>query len=995
MPRNTQWSTSFLKSVFYFLALCLISIRCFGLDPGRSLQQRVLRTWTSENGLPQNSIRAVLQTHDGFLWIGTRGGLARFDGVTFMTWKVGQSDCIPSDSITGLAEDTDGGLWISSNGGLTRYSRGQFHTFGVADGLPALSIWRITSDPKGGVWGVTRQSQLFHFDGRRVQLFPTQILNLPEEVNALIEDRQGTLWVATFQGLLAFTPQSGFKQFTSANGLAGTRTYALALGCGGSLWIAGDGGLTRRDKERFYPVPVPGLATATILAFDSNCTDDAVWTGSTGQGLFRVSAQGIQRMRARDGLVSDELWMLYFSREGSLWLGADDGLNQLSDGSVTSYGTGKGKLQPTTCMQRSQNIDSELWFGCGRSAFHVTGDRLVPVMLGASVQRRQEAIPLWVRSYRRGSQGIVLVDKYGEAVLRDGASVQHLPRIPWGQVGTLLIAYDGTIWVAGSEIGVRAYPPHGLPRTFTTANGLDDNNVSSLAEDASGSIWVGTLSGLDVIRHGSPHRVFGTVHVTSIETSPDGSAWAGSDSGLIYVPPDLGRVRLFTQRDNLPTSEIEGLASDNQGNLWLSTQQGVVRVRKSDLLSSDASNLPVIFGTADGFHNAQQRPNSAFCSRGGDLWFVTLDEIASIDPRKMPSSPLTPTLVDEVVLDDADMAVPAGGPLVIPPGRHHLQIRYTLPELQIPRRIHFRYLLQGWEKQWTRADTLRYAAYTGIPAGNYTFLVESSDSYGRWSSTPDVLQIRITPYFYQTLWFFCLVALCVGACTWQLHRMRVARVSSQMNARMQERARIARELHDTLLQGVLGVSMQMYAASRSAGNTDSLPSLLDDASQRLRQIAEQSRRAVEGLRSAPSSPGPLESALVKNIQTMHLPAGVQPQVHSAGQPRVLAPTVQKEVEQIVGEAITNAVRHSGADLIRVDVIYQRLHLFVTISDSGCGMKANFSQERHEGHWGILGMRERARAIGGKLNVVPHAPSGTVVEFSIAGKAAYVRSFRER
>lgn len=993
--------------VFYFFLLCLSSMSCFGLDSGHSLQQHLLRTWTSENGLPQDSIRAISETHDGFLWIGTRGGLARFDGATFTTWKVGQADSIPSDSITGLAEDADGDLWISSDGGLTRYSHGHFHTFGSADGLPATSIWRITSDPRGGVWCVTWQSQLFHFDGRHVQFFPTQTLNVPEEVNALIEDGRGTLWIATFQGLLAFTPQSGFKQFTKANGLAGTRTYALAVGCTGALWVAGDGGLTQRDKDRFSVVRVPGLPTATILALDSNCTDHAVWTGSTGQGLFRVGAQGVRRMRVQEGLLSDELWMLYFSREGSLWLGADDGLNQLSDGSVTSYSTGNRKSQSTTCMQRSRSVDGELWFGCGRSVFRVSGDRLVPVMLGAAAQgasssrniepatKSQEAIPLWVRSYRRGSQGIVLMDKEGRAVLRDGALEQHLPCIPWHSVGTMLISRDGTIWVAGSEIGVRAYPPHGLARAFTSANGLSNNNVSSLAEDGSGSIWVGTLSGLDVIRHGIPNRVFGSVHVTSIETSFDGSAWAGSESGLIYVPPNLSPVRLFTQRDALPTSVIEGLAADNEGTFWLTTQQGVVRVRKSDLLASDRHNLPVVFGTADGFHNAQPRPNSAFSSKHGDLWFVTLDEIATINPRRLQSSPLTPNLVDEITLDDADVMVPTGGSLVIPPGRHRLEIRYTLPELQIPSRIHFRYLLQGWDKEWTRAGTLRFATYTGLPAGNYRFLVESSDSYGRWSPTRNALPIRIIPYFYQTFWFISLFTFAIAVCIWQFHRMHVARVSSQINARMQERARIARELHDTLLQGVLGVSMQMYAASQQAERTTSPSLLLDNASQRLREIAEQSRRAVEGLRSSLSPPGPLESALVKNIQAMNLPPGFQPEVHSAGQPRVLAPAVQKEVEQIVGEAVTNAVRHSGADLIRVNVIYQTLHFFISITDSGCGMREGSAAQSRDGHWGMLGMRERAKAIGGTLSVSPHAPSGTIVELSIAGKAAYLHSLGKR
>ncbi len=994
VPAATPWA------IYLCVVFCLLSMRCFGLDPSRNLQQHLLRTWTSENGLPQNSIRAMTETHDGFLWIGTRGGLARFDGLNFTTWKVGQVNSIPSDSITGLAEDPDGSLWISSDAGLTRYRNGHFHTFGVAEGLPATSVWRITSDPKGGVWGVTWKSQMFHFDGQEVQLFPTQLLELPEEVNALRQDQQGTLWIATFHGLLTWNRQTGFKQFTKADGLAGTRTYALAIGCSGTLWVAGEGGLTRYDSGRFSVVQVPGLSTATILAVDSNCTDSTIWTGSTGQGLFQVNAQGIKRLRARDGLISDELWMLYFSHGGSLWLGANDGLNQLSDGTVTSFSTGNGRLKSTICMQRSQSLDGELWFGCGKNAFHVSGDQLFPVKLGVPLQeasysritsetKTREVIPLWVRSYRRGTQGLVLVDKQGRAVMRDGALEQRLPSIPWPSVGTMLIGRDGTVWVAGSEIGVRAYTSRGLSREFTSANGLDDNNVSSLAEDTSGSIWVGTLSGLDIIRHGMVSRIFGSVHVTSIESFADGSVWAGSESGLIYVPPSLKPARLFAQRDGLPTSVIEGLAADNEGNLWLTTQQGVVRARQSDLLTSNTRVLPVAFGTADGFKNALSRPNSAFLSKHGDLWFVTHNEIATINPRRVQSGPLIRNSVSEILLDDADVTIPPSGPLVVSPGRRRLEIRYTLPDLQIPSRIQFRYRLQGWEMEWTRAGTTRYATYTGIPPGNYRFLVESSDGYDRWNSLPSVLPIRIAPSFYQTFWFYSLLAFFIASCFWQVHRMRVAHVSSQMNARMQERARIARELHDTLLQGVLGVSMQMYAASQELGDTTHLSSLLINASQRLRDIAEQSRRAVYGLRSSLRAPGPLESALVKNIQAMNLPPGLQSQVHCAGQARMLKPTVQKEVEQIVGEAITNAIRHSGADLIRVNIIYQTLHFFVSITDSGCGIQEDLSEQLCDGHWGIIGMRERARAVGGKLAIIPQLPSGTVVELSLAGKAAYL------
>ena len=975
---------------FLFLSFCLFSLlaaQCFGLDPGRTLPQYLLRTWTSDNGLPQNSIRAMHETRDGFLWIGTRGGLARFDGATFVVYRAGEANSIPGDSITGLAEDRDGSLWISTDCGLTRYSHGRFLTYDVRNGLPADSVWRITPDPLGGVWAVTWHSQLFHFDGAKVELYPSSLLQLPQKVNALLEDRQGTLWIATFDGLLAFDKQTGFRRFTASSGVAGPRTFALALACTGTLWVAGDGGLTRFEKGRFSVVHVPGLPTATVLAIDSNCMDSAVWTGSTGDGLFRVSTQGVEHLGVRQGLLSNEIWLLYFSREGSLWAGAVNGLNQISDGSVTSYKTSDGLPGSTACMQRSQGANGDLWFGCDRSFFHVSGGDLLPAKLMAPLGTLR-AIPLWVRSYRQDLQGLVLVDDKGNAALCDARQKHPLPRIPWASIGTLLLARDGTIWVAGSNIGVRAYPPSGSPRAFNTSNGLDDNNVGALAEDASGTLWVGTLTGLSTIRRGVVSRVFLSAPITSIEASPDGSVWAGSESGLIYVPPFRAPIRLLTQHEGLPINTIAGIASDHQGNIWLSTQQGVVRMRKKEMLAIGSREPLTIYGTADGFHNAQARVNAAFCSNRGDPWFVTLDEIASIVPQKVHPELLAPAIVSSVELDDTALAIPSGSSLIVPPGRHRIAIRFTLPNFDIPSRLQFRYRLDGWDKQWNKAGVLRSAVYTGVPAGRYTLVVDHSDGYGHWNSPLSSLPVRVVPYFYETPWFLTLIAGLIAACIWHLHRTHVSRLSAELNARMHERARIARELHDTLLQGVLGVSMQMYAASQPSNANASVLSIVAHSSQRLREIAEQSRRAVEGLRLPQSGPGPLETAITAAISDMCLPVNVQAEVNSAGQHRDLAPAVQSEVEQIVKEAAINAVRHAEATLVRIDIVYQLSRFFVSISDNGCGIQPEIKERGREGHWGILGMRERAESIGGQLKILSHIPSGTVIELSLRGRDAY-------
>jgi ligand-binding sensor domain-containing protein/signal transduction histidine kinase len=992
-------------AVLSFAIAWLCTLSAYGLNPAKDLRQYVLRTWTSEQGLPQDSIGAVLQTRDGFLWIGTRGGLARFDGAAFVVYKAGAPNSIPSESVTGLAEDRDGGLWISSAGGLTCYRHGRFRTYTSRDGLPSSSIWRIGADPAGGVWAATRRGELFHFDGKTVGSYASPSAGRIQDTNALLVDPQGVLWIATFRGLFALDGKRGFQRFGQEDGLAGDRVYALALDGKGRLWAAGDGGLSRHEEGRFLSVAVPGLANATLLAFDPEDNSGTVWTGSTSQGLYRLNSRGVQRLGAAQGLTSDELGLLYYSRDGSLWLGAIDGLNQLSDGAVTSYSAGEDLPRSTFEMQRSEGADHELWFGRGSNLFHVHDGTLIPLSSGSAARSSKQpyaydaahgwrAISIWVRTMHGSGRGLVLTDRLGHSVLSDGTVARPLPHIPWASVGTMLVDQNGTIWVGGSEIGVRAYAaPNSVSRpvrSFTTANGLDDNNVQAMADDSAGNIWVGTISGLNRIHNGVVTRVYCCAGITSINPSSDGSLWVSSESGLIYVPRSLAPVRLFTRSDNLPTDLIEGVAEDNAGHLWLGTDQGIVETNKADLLSplDHPPRTSVVFGMGDGFRSAQVRINSVFRSRHGDIWSVTLQELAMIDPHGIQTRPLAPIIIDRVAVDDRDIARGAAS-LTVPAGRHRISVRYTLPEFRTPGRIHFRYRLEGWDKDWIEAGTLRDATYTGIPPGDYTFRVANSDGYGSWTSAGSTLSVRVTPYFYQSGWFLSLAALLTAACIWQLHRLRLAQVSGRINARMQERTRIARELHDTLLQGIIGVSMQMYAASQQAPASAPLSGMLSHASQRLREIAEQGRRAVDGLRSPVVPPDSLETRLTHALREMNLPAGVEPGIRSAGTHLNLRPLVQLELEQIAKEAVANAVQHSGANHIRLDILYQAAHFFVSVSDDGRGMDRQAQRPGVPGHWGIAGMRERAQSIGARLSILPNLPCGTIVEIALPGPIAYV------
>ena len=822
----------------------------------------------------------------------------------------------------------------------------------------------------------------------------------------MVEDSRNTLWVGTFHGLFALGPELRFQQFTREQGLAGDQVYALALNNRGELWTAGDNGLSRFSAHGFTSVQIPGLSTATLLAFDpSGSENDTIWTGSTGQGLFRVNPGGVQRLRATQGLISDEVYLLYCSRDGSLWLGALNGLNQLSDSAVTSYSTGEGLPTSTLGMQRAQGPNEELWFGHGRFMAQIRDGALVrPGSVSGAVpdapgnsKRSQDnlrglnAISIWVRSNDPNSRGLVLTGSPGESFLSDGTVKRSLPPISWSSVGSMLIAHDGTIWTAGANIGVIAYPVHGPPHAYTIEEGLDNNNVLSLAEDAQGDIWVGTLSGLNRIHAGIILHVVSCANAISLSPSLDGSLWVSSESGLIYVPRALKLIRVFTQRDGLPTSLTRGVADDAQGHLWLGTEQGIVRVDKADLLAREhqPQMAPVVFGVRDGLRNAQVRANSVFRSRQGGIWFLTLGELGTIDPRKIQGTPIATILMDFVKVDDQDASRSSTRSVIIPAGRHRLTIGYALPEFRIPGRILFRYRLEGWDRDWIEAGSTREATYTGIPPGHYIFRVAHSDGYGSWNSGESTMLIRVAPYFYQTGWFLSNLTVLILSFTWQLHRFRVAQVSSRLDARMQERTRIARELHDTLLQGMIGVSMQMYAASQENVDSGPISAMLSRASQRLREIAEQSRRAVDELRSP--SHDSLEANLSRILESLDLPVGIRPRVHSVGSRMRLRPLVQIEIEGITREAVANAIQHSGGSYIRLDVVYQRAHFFVSISDNGRGMESQ-TLERH-GHWGITGMNERARSIGGRLRILANAPQGTVIEITVPGAFAYLQPTR--
>ena len=955
------------------------------LDPNKSVTQYALRSWTADQGLPQGWISALLQTHDGFLWIGTKGGLARFDGIHFNVFKSYEADSIPNDTITSLAEDTAGNLWIGSPGGLTRYRDGHFTTYTQRDGLPETSVWRLCADHAGGIWIVTSYSRLVRFDGSRFKSFDSTIGGLFGEVNSILEDRSGVLWMATFHGLLRFEHGALTRRHSRADGLLGDMVYALCLDRKGVLWLAGATGVYFLDNQRIVHRNVAGLSQATFLSVDR---DGNLWTGATGAGLFRVNGRGVSRLKAAQGLVSDEIYTILEDRDGGVWIGTVSGLNQLQDSIFTSFGAPEGLRANTQRLVAVEESDHAIWMG---------GDHISIRLSQGAVSKLNESrqpviFPYAVHSNSLSRQG--LIARFGAkdfSILRPtGRSA--IGRLGFGGIGNLFYDRDGVLWAGTGENGLIRFEPNGKLKAYTTRDGLTDNNVRVINQDLRGNLWVGTISGLSRIHNGAASRVATCEVVTSIWVDDDGSVWAGSESGLLHYRD--GSIRTFTQKDGLPTNVIQGVAGDNFGQLWLGTLQGVVRVAKQSLLEIERGGReplsPIVFGKSDGLRDSEIRQDSVFRSQDGRIWFLTMKEIATVDPKLIPPSPSLAAYIENPTLDDKPL--PPDLPFIVPPGRHRIEIQYTAPNLSSPGRTNFRYMLEGWDREWVNAGIKRSVSYTGIPVGPYRFRVTVSNGWNSANLSEATLPIVVRPYFYETGWFFAICLAAVAGMAIAVHNLRVAQMAAHLNDRLQERleerSRIARELHDTLLQGVIGMLMQLYAIETQLTENSSVKTALARVVGRAHNLVDDGRIALEDLRSQVTHNGALEEALLTSIEEFDIPENIQVHVTTAGISRPLNYVVQGDVYRIAREALTNAVKHSHATAIAIEVGYSDAALKLRIWDNGQGFLTDPDVIGRSGHWGIRGMRERAEHIGGQLRIWSRPAGGAEVELRIPARLAY-------
>ena len=983
-----------------FVRLCLVPLFAVlvlspevrALDPNKAITQYHQDVWTERDGLPQGSVLALAQTNDGYLWVGTRGGLARFDGVRFSVFRTENTPGLESDDIRAIHEDRSGVLWIGTfNGGVTRYVNGQFSRYSHRDGLPGNGVLDIHEDRQGNLWFATWDGLVRFRDGGFLSFSETNGL-AGKSAFSLAEDLQGNIWIGSSTGLNCFT-NGRLVSIPLPEGLRNETVRKVLIDRSGALWIGTIGaGMARYLDGKFtLKSRGDGLADPTIHDFFQD-SDDNLWV-ATWNGLSRMGLGRIDNYREADGLPHSMVEVVLEDREANLWIGTrGGGLARLKEGKLSVITMKEGLPSNfAKCVLAAR--DGILWFG--------TDGGLSGLREGKAVHyRMEEGLPSnYVSALAEDAEGTIWAGTRQPAGIfrlkKDGTS-ETLTReqgLPIHQ-GVRVIFSDSrsNLWIGGHQGGLVNFRD-GAFQVYNRAQGLPNSLIRMISEDRSGNLWVGSNDGLSRLsdgifttyttRDGLPHNA-----VYAFYEDAEGTLWFGTQDGLARMKN--GKFTAYTTREGLFQDHIFHVMEDHQKNLWMSGNRGIFSLSKSSIEAFDAGRLTSLpcfsYGVADGMHSSECQGGSQPAgarTADGRLWFPTVKGVAVLDPKNIRRNQQPPpVLIEEVFLDDRAVEV-ANSPR-FDPGSGPLRFAYTALSLVAPEKVRFKYKLEGLDKKWIESEGRREAVYNKIPPGHYRFQVKASNNDGVWNESGATFAFSLAPYFYQTTWFYsiCLVLAVAAAWSFHLHRMRQAK--SQFSLILAERSRIAREIHDTLAQGFAGIGFQLEAVTAKLLEAPAQAQAhLVMALQMVRHSLAEAKRSVMNLRSTALENGHLGNALAETARQMMADKPVEVELKISGAVRPLATLIENNLLRIGQEAITNSLKYARAGRISIHVEYAPGEVRLSILDDGRGFNPEAAPADNSAHFGLLGMRERAKQMGARLEIRSRHGQGAEVIVEVA------------
>jgi signal transduction histidine kinase/ligand-binding sensor domain-containing protein len=966
----------------------------------------VLSQWTTAAGLPQNSVTAIAQTPDGYLWVGTFGGLARFDGSTFRFAQRVDSAGQHTDRILSLAAGRDSALWIGTEAGLLRYRDGRFEVFTVANGLPDDEVSALHVDSGGTLWIGTARGGLARFDGRRFQAVPAPDGSRLSYVFSIAETNDRTIWINLANSFVIIAAGGDTARMPRDR-----RSESFVLEePSGARWFQRAGGLIRVHGDvvrRFGPgdgLPVRATMTGN--------TETGYWLATANDGLFfflpgRPRAQ-VTQYPLPDGRRRYRVRSSFVDRDGNVWFGTDaSGLLLAQRNLFTTYTSAHG-LSHEVMTAVFGDAAGTMWVGTNCGGLNAVQRARGVVRTFKPRRPNDPAGDPCVFSITESPAGTLWIGTWGGGLTRLRNGTEERIRNTGLRDSVLLALFtdrSGTVWVGMNSGGLAALRDGRVVASYDTADGLPHNSVRAIYQSRDGSLWLGTLGGLSRLSDGrftnyGAAKGLSSQHVRAIHEDADGNLWIGTyGGGMNLLRGDS--ITAIRREDGLAEDVVSSILEDDFGRLWTSGNLGVARVARSELLNfanrTTRRVRSVLYGTDDGLILAETNGGfqpAAWKDREGRLWYPTVRGVAVVDPaRARVEDPPPDVSVEQVIVNGEPRA--AIDAIVVGPGRTNLEFRYAGLSLSAPRHLTFRYRLISFDDEWVDAGSRRAAYYPRLPPGQYRFLVTAANRDGVWNTRGAEVPVRVSGPFWTSLRFraaailtVLLVAVLVmrrramAARRWRDAHEEFARrlIESQEH----ERKRVAGELHDGLGQELLVIKNRALLALRGQGEGSG--SVRDQ----LEQINAVATQSLDGVRGLAHNLTPyqldhlgLSAALRTMIDTASHASDVRFEQQVDDVDGVLSKEGEINLYRIVQEAITNVVRHSRATTAAVQVRRAANTISVIVRDDGRGFHVRRDGAgRLGGGFGLTGIAERTRIIDGRLNVVSAPGQGTRLELDV-------------
>ena len=989
----------------WLLFACVLqAVPAEALDRTRGISQFEHRTWRSRDGAP-SQIHALAQTTDGYLWIGSAQGLFRFDAVTFEEYVPQPGVRLPSHNIYALLATPDAGLWIAFRpSGLGFLKGGRLTVLQGAELPPDPRIHNLAVDQEGRLWAGSESGLFMRENNRWLSVGPDW--SIPAEmVRSQFVDSRGTHWVGTVNRV-SYRPK-GSRTFVSTPTIVKRGLTSFGEDRSGRVWYAEDQiGIARPvplDGARAGDTPAIAMPTLNQLLFDR---DGALWiTGLNASRIMRVrhpealgartigpSDAEIESFDERDGPVGGQAYRLLEDREGNLWVGSSNGLDRFRQSEVVSI-----RLpQPYQGLTLLPGANGDLWVGNNDSQ---------PLLRihGQEITSEKPGVGSKVSSVHRAPDGTVWWGCFNGLWRQRGDRFEFfaLPGdVVHDYVYEIFSSRKQGLWVRVGDIGLVHFADGRWDFRDRPA-GLPELGPSSSYVEAGGRVWLGYRTGEVYLLDGERATRFGAdagLNVGRIKVirGVGSHVWVGGELGPMLFSG--GRFHEIRTADGTRFGAVSGIVDTGESGVWLNELRGIEHIPAAEIrrLVADPTHRVVYrrYNHLDGILAPPQMNftnSTAVRASDGRVWFATDNGLIWIDPTYVVANRLPPPVsILSIRSEQERHTSPAG--VTFAAGTRAVEIDYTALSLSIPERIAFRYRLDGVDEQWQEVGNRRQAYYTSMAPGPYRFHVIASNNDGVWNEQGAQFTFEILPPWWSTTWFRALTVFAIGLAGYAAYSYRVRQIAAQFEGRLEERlterTRIARELHDTLIQGFQGLMFRLQAVR------DLLPDRSGDAIQALdialergSQAIEEGRDAVQGLRAAALGNPDLVRGLTKIGQDLAAAQASQGgpafQLLVEGRPRSLDPLVRDDIYRIASEALSNAFRHAGATEVEAEITYGDDTVRVRIRDNGKGLDAGIRERGgRAGHWGLAGMRERAKALGGRLDVWSQDGAGTEVDLTI-------------